>query len=413
MAHVRLVVVVLIVAALQSSARAEQPWATLGWPADTKSALLLRASHVVDVVGGSKILGKVASGTRVAVVAAFPASPPSKCPFWLQIEPRGFICSDVVAANQQPPFGAHLPVVAPGDAVPGDYYIVDDAGVDVYKTEADAEVGIPTGELTGRVMLRSLQTVWVESLGYYRTDKGLVPMSQVHALRPSDFAGIKLNDKTQLPITWVVASSDAARRVLDAPIARGKHRGQTVRSVERYQQVSVRGLSKGFVDIGDDVHGSEWIVASAVATASQRARPASVGDAELWIDIELAQQTLVLYRGDRAIFATLISSGKKSTSTPTGEFRVLAKAAVTAMASEAGERSHYDVSAVPWAIRFAKGVYLHGVYWHDSFGTRRSHGCVNLAPSDAKWLYDTLLPAVPDGWSELEATNDGTMIRVR
>jgi len=31
---------------------------------------------------------------------------------------------------------------------------------------------------------------------------------------------------------------------------------------------------------------------------------------------------------------------------------------------------------------------LHGAYWHDNFGQRMSHGCVNLPPSEAKWLYE-------------------------
>ncbi|WP_420829511.1 L,D-transpeptidase [Nannocystis pusilla] len=42
---------------------------------------------------------------------------------------------------------------------------------------------------------------------------------------------------------------------------------------------------------------------------------------------------------------------------------------------------------------------LHGAYWHDQFGKRRSHGCVNLAPLDARWLFEWVSPALPAGWT--------------
>ena len=37
---------------------------------------------------------------------------------------------------------------------------------------------------------------------------------------------------------------------------------------------------------------------------------------------------------------------------------------------------------------FDGDIGLHGTYWHDGFGYRQSHGCVNLSVTDAKWLYE-------------------------
>jgi hypothetical protein len=31
---------------------------------------------------------------------------------------------------------------------------------------------------------------------------------------------------------------------------------------------------------------------------------------------------------------------------------------------------------------------FHGAYWHDDFGSPVSHGCINLSPADARWLYE-------------------------
>ena len=50
---------------------------------------------------------------------------------------------------------------------------------------------------------------------------------------------------------------------------------------------------------------------------------------------------------------------------------------------------YYDLPGVPWNLYFTyEGAVIHGAYWHENFGSRYSHGCVNLAPADAKMLYD-------------------------
>ncbi len=45
---------------------------------------------------------------------------------------------------------------------------------------------------------------------------------------------------------------------------------------------------------------------------------------------------------------------------------------------------------------FDNGISLHGTYWHDLFGYRQSHGCVNLTISDARYLFDWTGKAPPD-----------------
>jgi hypothetical protein len=44
---------------------------------------------------------------------------------------------------------------------------------------------------------------------------------------------------------------------------------------------------------------------------------------------------------------------------------------------------------------FNKDVGLHAAYWHDRFGYPSSHGCVNLSPLDARWLFDWTTPQLP------------------
>jgi hypothetical protein len=58
----------------------------------------------------------------------------------------------------------------------------------------------------------------------------------------------------------------------------------------------------------------------------------------------------------------------------------------------------FEVEEVPWTMYYWGSFALHGAYWHDDFGQVRSHGCTNLAPADARWLFEWSSPSVPDGW---------------
>lgn len=58
----------------------------------------------------------------------------------------------------------------------------------------------------------------------------------------------------------------------------------------------------------------------------------------------------------------------------------------------------FELRDVPWIQYFASGYALHGAYWHDVFGIPRSHGCINLAPIDARFVFFWTDPPVPDGW---------------
>lgn len=65
----------------------------------------------------------------------------------------------------------------------------------------------------------------------------------------------------------------------------------------------------------------------------------------------------------------------------------------------------YFAEEVPYVMHFDWGRALHGTYWHDSFGTEKSHGCVNLSMQDAKWLFEWADPQLPDGWHTVVSQN--------
>jgi hypothetical protein len=75
----------------------------------------------------------------------------------------------------------------------------------------------------------------------------------------------------------------------------------------------------------------------------------------------------------------------------------------------------YAIDEVPYVMYFQQNVALHGAFWHRGFGAVRSHGCVNLAPHDAHWLFDWVHPFRPEGWYGVYATDTdpGTIVWVR
>lgn len=162
-----------------------------------------------------------------------------------------------------------------------------------------------------------------------------------------------------------------------------------------------------------------WVRAADLARPSLAARPAAAGPRERWLDVDLASQTLVAYEGDEPVFATLVSTGigrpGSPFDTPTGVFRILSKHALVRMDNlehTGVEPYAYDV---PLTQYFTQGKALHAAPWHDQLGRPRSHGCVNLSPADARWLFAFTSPAVPAGVDEVDGSpsHPGTLVRIR
>ncbi len=101
-----------------------------------------------------------------------------------------------------------------------------------------------------------------------------------------------------------------------------------------------------------------------------------------WIQVDLSQQKLTAWQGRKVVYAIVISSGKKSTPTLIGTFKIQSKYKSTRMRGRG-----YDMPNVPYAMFYSGNYGIHGAYWHKRFGTPVSRGCINLAPNHAKWLF--------------------------
>jgi hypothetical protein len=141
----------------------------------------------------------------------------------------------------------------------------------------------------------------------------------------------------------------------------------------------------------------QWLEQGNVGIVAPSARPEGIGSADKWIEINLYEQTLAAYEGNRLVYATLVSSGLPQWETPQGLFQIRLKVKQAKMSGREGYSDYYFLEDVPWSMYFYGGYALHGAYWHDKFGLRHSHGCVNLPPGDAKWLFDWATPATKSG----------------
>ena len=136
-----------------------------------------------------------------------------------------------------------------------------------------------------------------------------------------------------------------------------------------------------------------------------------------WIDVSIGTQTLVAYEGTKPLYVTLVSTGAagledrhKTTATKRGTFQITKHVTATMDGNEPGHE--FDLRDVPWVQYFTEGYALHAAYWHDDFGRPRSHGCVDLSPLDARWLFHFTSPAVPQAWHGALARGESTIVNV-
>ena len=115
------------------------------------------------------------------------------------------------------------------------------------------------------------------------------------------------------------------------------------------------------------------------------------------IEIDLSRQRLAAFQGEALVYDVLVSTGRQWTPTPTGTFQIVRRVENERMVGgEPGTASYYDISDIYFTQYFTwEGHALHYAYWHNNFGNEMSHGCVNMALWDAKWIWNFAASGVP------------------
>lgn len=116
-----------------------------------------------------------------------------------------------------------------------------------------------------------------------------------------------------------------------------------------------------------------------------------------YIEVNLTEQKLYAYEYGTLSNSFLVSTGLYRFPTPPGNFSVLSKTPVKRYqwSYGPGHPDNYNLPNVKWNLNFYNSFYLHGAYWHNNFGHRMSHGCVNIHNSNAEWLYNWADVGIP------------------
>jgi hypothetical protein len=215
----------------------------------------------------------------------------------------------------------------------------------------------------------------------------------------------------KLPVGFVMAYH-AKRWTLDDT---HKHAAPTPGELDHFDAIGLTGETAHVDGIEYYETDEGWWLRTYDMTRTDPGPPTErLGEHEKWIDVNLKRQTLVAFEGMTPIFATVFSSGRNEHETVPGVFRIREKHISATMDGDAELASDgpYSIEDVPY-IQYFNGSYaLHGAFWHAEFGHVKSHGCVNLAPWDAKALFGWTEPALPEGWHAVFATKDRPGTRV-
>ena len=327
---------------------------------------------------------------------------------WYRIGPEAWVCGESIARRGTEPNAPQLPIVEDEAIVPLSYGFAGGDGARYYRTLEDAEYEEWDREFDPRTGLHIRSTVEHRGRRYFRLVRGggYVPAEDVRPARPSRFAGEMIEDGEQ--VGWV--------RRRPAKVQPRAGRGRILRRLGRRTGFHVLEQTKVgrmlFLRIGE----GEWIRQLGLRMTERVDPPPAAGPDERWVHVNRATQILTAYEGSRQVFATLVSTGREGVATPRGTFRIWAKLATNDMSDESDsiDERPYLMQGVPWVMYFNEGVALHGAYWHNEFGRRRSHGCVNLAPRVAAFLFSWARPTLPPGWMGILPTSSdpGTLVVV-
>ncbi|HMR66406.1 MAG TPA: L,D-transpeptidase [Anaerolineae bacterium] len=311
-----------------------------------------------------------------------------------------------ISTEPWPEFEPLTPPANQGSITGLTYARVITGNVPVYASPADA--------VAGQAAIRQLAPgyVWVSLAGeriqdpngtvwYGINEAEYVQADYLQLSTPSAFHG------TDSPrpgrFAWIVFQTYTSPRPGVVP------NGQK-QWLKRYDMVSI--LEERMYDqrLWYRIAKGHWVEQGSVGIIAAKPRPEGVGPDEKWIEVDLYEQTLAAYEGDRLVYATLVSSGLSHWATVTGLYRVWVKIERGKMSGSEGQTDYYYLEDVPWSLYFHKNYALHGAYWHNRFGIKHSHGCVNLAPADARWLFEWAGPAGQTNYTVADEENPGTWV---
>lgn len=279
-----------------------------------------------------------------------------------------------------------LPVDADLSYIPYNYLSVARKDVEVYSSLRDALRGSnPKRSLgTGYIFVTYIDRFDQDGQVVYQISPGeYIRGDNVSRISTPRFKGLTFSETPQNAFGWVLNSGYSS-------IAPGWDQPQTENFYNRFEIVQIYDS----VTVGDYqwymVKPGEWIEQRQISMVQPDTIPPQGVEGNTWISVNLFEQTLAAYQDGELVFATMISSGLRGWWTRPGTFQIYRKLTSDDMqgAFEADRSDFYYLEDVPWVLYYDEARAIHGTYWHNNYGWQQSHGCVNLAPADAQWIFN-------------------------
>jgi hypothetical protein len=344
-------------------------------------------------------IGTLAKAARMKVRGKLEARPKERlCPkaTWYAIEPFGWVCSRHVRPTSAPPTTEPALVPRPGDRLPYQYGMVKKgATANQYASLEDIDGNNVQRKLEQHDTIAILSQITHHGAHYYKTVDGmLVEPDNIYKLGPaSTWQGLALKPGHKFPFAWIRLDKT---KVLAEP----KPRAKVVERLERRTLIDTLGEDvavgqQRFFKIGE----GRWVAHSDLCIARASAPPDGVltSPERQWIDVDLGEQVMVAYEDAVPVYATVVSTGRK-VKTPRGNYPIWARVLAHTMKNQPYEDAPYHVARVPWTMFFQTHNAVHGCYWHNDYGSPRSHGCINTSPLDVKHIFEWVKPHLPPGW---------------
>ncbi|HWZ89978.1 MAG TPA: L,D-transpeptidase, partial [Polyangiaceae bacterium] len=364
---------------------------------------------------GARELGYLHAGARVAR-AQEPYSRRGCGGGWYPVRPRGFVCAtESATVDMAHPTLAAMALTPHLDQPLPYAYARTRAETPLFERDpAHDDAVLEAGKLKRRAGMAVVGS-WsardpagkVERLALL-TNGRFVRASDLQAADASEFKGVEISKREDLPLAFVVK--------------RGVHSfkldGEQSEKADALSYHDVLHLSGRFHSVGDvkywavatehDAGHALWLRHRDVVVVQERnAFPDFAQGTQRWMDLSVVTGIFTLYEGKRPIFVTLASVNRDAHTSDAdkwlGTFEVTGKEVTLATRDPNSFNENFEVFDAPWGLTLSSGMLVYGAYWHDRFGVDHGPGAIELSPADAERVYQWALPQIPEGWHGLVA----------
>lgn len=253
---------------------------------------------------------------------------------------------------------------------------------------------------------------------WWATTEGFVPLDVIQPTSNPEAASWTLPERDAAATGWwgelIMRARVRTAATPDAPVVGTLGPGQRVKVLAEEQGAPLDGDATWYRLDGGRFAGG-WVHGSTVTRIDQpdpnTTTPEQFPTDGTWITVDRGARTLTLIQGGQPTFTTYVAIGKAGAETLAGVYPLVRKLRVDDMSSNLNPEAlnAYYLPNVPFVQYYlADGSALHGTYWHDSFGTDESQGCINLTITDAAYLFNLTSPDIeaPD----TAGSTDGTTV---